>query len=110
MTKISLIALCYLLVANAAALAQNPPPNEPPPPPSGHEDAIVNGKHIQPRAAPGEKTQDPGATRLLQEGAHDPAAEEPIVVPRDIYGNPIGGNPGLNPPGLPHGQATPKPQ
>jgi hypothetical protein len=109
MTKIRLIAFCGCLVASAAALAQNPPPNEPPPPPSGREDAIVNGKHIQPHAAPGEKTQDTDATRLLQQNAHDPASQEPIVVPRDIYGNPLGGNPGLNPPGLSRDQAAPKP-
>ncbi|HVJ52928.1 MAG TPA: hypothetical protein VM689_10720 [Aliidongia sp.] len=108
MTRIAFLSA--LLVAFAGtAHAQTPQQTEPPP--IFRNGPIVNGKNLQPHLTPGEKEQDPeAANHLLQFGAHDQAAQSPIVVPRDIYGNPLGGNPGLNPPGLtPQQQASPKP-
>ncbi len=111
MTRKNLLALGIYLVAGAAlapAWAQTPPgaatppaPDAPPAEPPGHAHAVIGGKRLQPHSEPGQAGQSPEAQiRLLQRGAKDPAATEPIVVPRDLYGNPLGGNPGLNPPGL----------
>jgi len=112
MTKTSVFALGVYLVASALVTpvgAQTPsaPPGTATAPdpdataaePPGREHAIVGGKRVQPHSEPGQDGQSPEAQiRLLQKGAKDPAATEPIVVPRDLYGNPLGGNPGLNPP------------
>jgi hypothetical protein len=113
MTRTTVLALCLTLLASAPTApgwAQTPPalpgPGTPPdaaapPDPPGHERAVIGGKRLQPHSEPGQAGQSPEAQiRLLQQGAKDPAATEPVVVPRDLYGNPLGGNPGLNPPGL----------
>jgi hypothetical protein len=98
MTKTTLFAFC--LFAATSALAQAPSPSSDPAPSTGHEQrAIVGGRELQPRPAPGESGQSPEAQlKLLQKGAKEPPANEPVVVPRDLYGNPLGGNPGMNPP------------
>ena len=114
MAKIAPLAICACLAASAPAAlawAQTPPPSsaigaatgaapDTSAPPE-REHAVIGGKNIQPRSVPGEAGQSPEAQiRLLQKGARDLPPDEPIVVPHDIYGNPLGGNPGLNPPGL----------
>jgi hypothetical protein len=98
MTRTILIAVCFCLATGVAA--QTPPvaPDAPAAPPA-RERAIVGGKDLQPRPVPGESGQSPEAQlHLLQRGAQEPPSNQPVVVPRDIYGNPLGGNPGLNPP------------
>jgi hypothetical protein len=106
MIRATILAFLVAL-GTCPALAQTPPS----PPPTAPQEAIVNGKHLQPHLEPGRKEQDPeAANRLLQQGANDPAAQAPIVVPHDIYGNPIGGSPGLNPPGLPPQPANAPPK
>ena len=102
---IKTILLIFGFSVAASASAQSPPvAPDPQSAPSGHEQrAIVGGRELQPRPAPGESGQNPEAQlKLLQKGATEPPANEPIVVPRDLYGNPLGGNPGMSPP-------TPKP-
>jgi hypothetical protein len=102
MTKIALFTLCLTLAASLPALAQTAPPTEPP----SHTAPIVGGKNMQPHSVPGQAGPSPEAQiHLLQKGATEEPANEPVVVPRDLYGNPLGGNPGLNPPGL---EPTPK--
>jgi hypothetical protein len=120
MSRTTIIALCAGLAAGAitaSAAAQtlpqptappgtaaSPDPNAPPDAdlgPANREHAVMGGKRLQPHSVPGQSGQSPEAQlRLLQRNARDSASNEPIVVPRDIYGNPLGGNPGLNPPGL----------
>ena len=120
MSRTTIIALCACLAAGAIAVSAaaqtlpqttsppgtgaSPDPNAPPDTdlgPANRERAVIGGKNIQPRSVPGQSGQSPEAQlRLLQRNAREPASNEPVVVPRDIYGNPLGGNPGLNPPGL----------
>ena len=109
MSKAAGFVICVSLLVAGSALAQTPTSAAPPPPPDqdtpaeppGHEHAVVGGKNLQPRAVPGQSGQSPEAQiRLLQRNAKDQTSIEPIVVPRDLYGNPIGGSPGANPPGL----------
>jgi hypothetical protein len=111
MSKTTLLAICACLMAVTAAPAQTPaaaPGSAPsaeaaPPPPedAGREHAVIGGKRIQPRSVPGQSGQSPEAQiRLLQKAAKDAPSNEPIVTPRDIYGNPLGGSPGADPPGL----------
>jgi hypothetical protein len=106
MLKTPAVMICLGLMAGGPALAQSPPPgSEPPDPapvePASREHAVVGGKNIQPRTVPREAGQSPEAQlHLLQKGRQDLPPGEPVVVPRDIFGNPLGGNPGLNPPGL----------
>jgi len=58
---------------------------------------IVNGHNLQPRPGqPPSKQQANQVNQLLQQTPPDPAADGPIVQPRDLYGNPIGGSPGLD--------------
>jgi len=109
-------ALCVSLLAAASALAQTPtgappPDQQVPADPPGHEHAVVGGKNLQPHALPGDSGQSPEAQiRLLQRNAKDRPSTEPIVVPHDLYGNPLGGSPGANPPGLePTPGASPPP-
>jgi hypothetical protein len=105
MTRTILFAVCFCLATGAAAQT---PPVAPDAPPPSRERPIVGGKDLQPHPAPGESGQSPEAQlHLLQRGAQEPPSNEPVVVPRDIYGNPLGGNPGLNPP--PPVQPPPKP-
>jgi hypothetical protein len=82
-----------LAVAAVPALAQEtlPLPGEHP------RTAIVGGRHIQPRPEDGRGQPDPGARRLLEREK----SGEPAPAPHDLYGQPLGGNPGLSPPGLP---------
>ena len=107
MSKTVGFALCMSLLVAASALAQTPTGAPPPPDqtvpdePPGHERAVVGGKKLQPHSVPGQAGQSPEAQiRLLQRTAKDKPSAEPIVVPRDLYGNPLGGSPGANPPGL----------
>jgi|GEM_PF-5166852 hypothetical protein len=111
MTRTSSVALCLLLAASPlAAPAQTPPAPDAEAPPPDRDRAIVGGKHLQPHAPPGEAGKSPETEiHLLQKGAKEAPANEPPVVPRDLYGNPLGGNPGLNPPGLGTAPAQPKP-
>jgi hypothetical protein len=56
---------------------------------------IVNGKQLQPRAnQPPTKQEANQIDRLAP--PPDPAANGPLVQPRDLFGNPLGGNPGLD--------------
>ena len=96
MTRTILIAVCFCLATGVAAQT---PPAIPDPAVPTRDRPIVGGKDLQPRPAPGESGQSPETQlHLLQRGAKEPPSNEPVVVPRDIYGNPLGGNPGLNPP------------
>jgi hypothetical protein len=96
MTRTILFAVYLCLATGAAAQAPPAPPDAAAP---AHERAIIGGRDLQPRPAPGESGQSPEAQlHLLQRGAKEPPANEPVVMPRDLYGNPLGGNPGLNPP------------
>ena len=59
---------------------------------------IVNGKQLQPRPGqPPSRQQVNQVDQLLKATPPDPAANGPIVQPRDLFGNPLGGSPGLNP-------------
>jgi len=58
---------------------------------------IVNGKDLQPRpGAPPSRQETQQINQLLEQTPTDPAANGPIVEPRDLFGNPLGGNPGLD--------------
>ena len=115
MSKTAGFALCLSLLVAVPALAQTPTNAAPPPPdqtapedPPGVEHAVVGGKKLQPHSVPGQAGQSPEAQiRLLQRTATDRPSTEPIVVPHDIYGNPLGGSPGANPPGLEPPPASP---
>ena len=107
MSKTAGFAICLSLFVAVPGLAQTPTSAAPPPEqdvpaePPGHEHAIVGGKKLQPHSVPGQSGQSPEAQiRLLQRSAKDRPSTEPIVVPHDLYGNPLGGSPGANPPGL----------
>lgn len=59
---------------------------------------IVNGKQLQPRpSGPPSKQESQQVNQLLQQTPPDPAANGPIVQPHDLFGNPLGGSPGLYP-------------
>jgi hypothetical protein len=110
-TAIGAALLCLLAAVPTIGLAQPPTdptapnPGVPAPDSADRDRAIVNGKRIQPHAAPSESAKSPeDQIRLLQKEAKQPPSEEPIVEPRDFYGRPLGGNPGLPPPAL-----TPQP-
>jgi hypothetical protein len=105
MIKTIALSTLLILLGTGAAVAGNTDPT-----PTGRENAIVNGKRLQPRPTAGQNDREPdSAAQLLQQGASNPAADAPVVVPRDMYGNPLGGNPGLNPPGLTPQQKQTKP-
>jgi len=58
---------------------------------------IVNGKDLQPRpSGPPSRQENQQINQLLEQTPTDPAANGPIVQPRDLFGNPIGGTPGLD--------------
>jgi hypothetical protein len=111
-TAIGAALLCLVAAVPGVGLAQ--PPTDPaapdpaataPPDTADRDRAIVNGKRVQPHTAPGESAKSPeDQIRLLKREATQPPSEEPIVAPRDFYGRPLGGNPGLPPPAL-----TPQP-
>lgn len=116
MSKIAAGALCLSLLLAVPALAQTPTSAAPPPDqtvpdePPGHEHAVVGGKRLQPHSVPGQAGQSPEAQiRLLQRNASATPSNEPIVVPHDLYGNPLGGSPGANPPGLEPPPSSPTP-
>ena len=118
MSKTVGFVICLSLLVAVPALAQTPTSAAPPPPdqtappdePPGHEHAVVGGKRLQPHSVPGQAGQSPEAQiRLLQRNAADRTSTEPIVVPHDLYGNPLGGSPGANPPGLEPPPSSPTP-
>jgi hypothetical protein len=100
-------------LTTSAALAQTTPPAPQPQvtlpgsvdntaPGTGAADLphgpIVNGKQLQPRAGqPPSKQEANQVDQLLKSAPPDKAADGPIVQPHDIYGNPLGGSPGLDP-------------
>jgi hypothetical protein len=58
---------------------------------------IVNGKPLQPRPGmPPTKAETQQIDQLLQQTPAGATASGPIVQPRDLYGNPLGGSPGLD--------------
>ena len=59
---------------------------------------IVNGRQLQPRAGqPPSKQEANQIDQLVKSTPPDKVADGPIVQPHDIYGNPLGGSPGLDP-------------
>lgn len=59
---------------------------------------IVNGKQLQPRAGqPPSRQETNQIDQLVKSTPPDAAANGPIVQPRDLFGNPLGGSPGLDP-------------
>lgn len=59
---------------------------------------IVNGKQLQPRAGqPPTKQEANQIDQLVKSTPPDAAVNGPIVQPRDLFGNPLGGSPGLDP-------------
>ncbi len=85
----------FLILALAAGLAGPVLAQDQSAEEAARQHAIVGGRDVQPRPAPGEAGKtDPEVQRLLDQGKDT----GPVVPPHDIYGNPIGGNPGLNPP------------
>ncbi len=100
------------LTAGAAA-AQTTLPTQPPqvtlpgsadttPPGTGAADLphgpIVNGHQLQPRAGqPPSKQEANQVDQLVKSTPPDKAADGPIVQPHDLFGNPLGGSPGLDP-------------
>jgi len=102
-----LATLAITGLATGGALAQTPPQTAPSsidttPPGTGAADLphgpIVNGKQLQPRAGqPPSRQEANQVDQLLKSTPPDAAADGPIVQPRDLYGNPLGGSPGLDP-------------
>jgi hypothetical protein len=77
----------------AAALAQQTAPQH----------AYSDGAKLQPRPGEGENrgSADPAEVQsLLDSLAKNAGPSQPASTPTDIYGKPLGNNPGLNPPGL----------
>jgi hypothetical protein len=112
--RLTLAALAGLMLAGSAlaqtqpahttstTLQQTAPSDDTTPPGTGATDLphgpIVNGKQLQPRASqPPTKQQDAQINQLVHQTPPDPAANGPIVQPHDLYGNPLGGSPGLDP-------------
>lgn len=59
---------------------------------------IVNGRQLQPRAGqPPSKQEANQVDQLVKSTPPDGVANGPIVQPHDLYGNPLGGSPGLDP-------------
>ncbi|MDB5360894.1 MAG: hypothetical protein JWO51_2191 [Rhodospirillales bacterium] len=59
---------------------------------------IVNGRQLQPRAGqPPSKQEANQVDRLVKSTPPDAVANGPIVQPHDLFGNPLGGSPGLDP-------------
>ncbi|HLZ65096.1 MAG TPA: hypothetical protein VKQ29_02640 [Aliidongia sp.] len=56
---------------------------------------IVNGKQLQPRSGQAPTKDEVSQINRLQPPP-DPAANGPLVQPRDLFGNPLGGSPGLD--------------
>jgi hypothetical protein len=82
-----------LAEVSAAALAQQTAPQR----------AYSDGFKLQPRPGEGENrgSTDPAEVEsLLNSLDKTVEPDRPASVPTDIYGKPLGSNPGLNPPGL----------
>lgn len=104
-----LATLAIAGLAAGGALAQTPPSARTPPssldttaPGTGAADLphgpIVNGKQLQPRAGqPPSRQETNQIDQLVKSTPPDAAANGPIVQPRDLFGNPLGGSPGLDP-------------
>jgi hypothetical protein len=83
----------FLAGVSAAALAQQTAPQR----------AYSDGAKLQPRPGEGENrgSTDPAEVQsLLDSLAKESGSSQPASPPTDIYGRPLGNNPGLNPPGL----------
>jgi hypothetical protein len=96
-----LAAVAIAVLTTGGALAQTAPSADATPPGTGAADLphgpIVNGKQLQPRAGqPPSRQETKEVDRLLQSTPPDAAADGPLVQPRDLYGNPLGGSPGLD--------------
>lgn len=115
-TKVAIWAIASVATGGALAQTATPAPHttsstlqqtapssdDNTPPGTGAADLphgpIVNGKQLQPRpGAPPSKQEAQQINQLLQQTPPDPAANGPIVQPRDLFGNPLGGSPGLDP-------------
>lgn len=103
-----LATLAIAGVTASGALAQTPSARTPPSsvdttaPGTGAADLphgpIVNGKQLQPRAGqPPSRQETNQIDQLVNSTPPDAAANGPIVQPRDLFGNPLGGSPGLDP-------------
>jgi hypothetical protein len=102
MTFSALATVAWL--ASASAFAQSSPSPAPVPPlsdgtplPGGQ--AVVGGKDIQPQGVPDQKLTGSLAgveSVLRQDDTY--GKESQAVQPRDLYGNPMGGDPGLHTP------------
>jgi hypothetical protein len=112
--RLALLALAGLALSGSAlaqvpaghstssTLQQTAPSDDTTPPGTGATDLphgpIVNGHQLQPRAGqPPSKQEANQVNQLVHQIPPDPAANGPIVQPRDLYGNPLGGSPGLDP-------------
>jgi len=105
--------LAIASLTTGAAVAQTPPPLPPSQvtlpgsadttaPGTGAADLphgpIVNGHQLQPRAGqPPSKQEANQVDQLVKSTPPDKAADGPIVQPHDLFGNPLGGSPGLDP-------------
>jgi hypothetical protein len=59
---------------------------------------IVNGRQLQPRAGqPPSKQEANQVDQLVKSTPPDAKADGPIVQPHDLFGNSLGGSPGLDP-------------
>jgi len=109
-----LATLAIAGLAGGGALAQTAPPSsttslqqtapsaDTTPPGTGAADLphgpIVNGKQLQPRAGqPPSRQETNQIDQLVKSTPPDAVADGPIVQPHDLYGNPLGGSPGLDP-------------
>jgi hypothetical protein len=91
------LAGVFLGGGSAAALAQTASSQTAP------QRAYSDGFKLQPRPSEGENrgSTDPAQVEsLLDSLAKGSGSSQPESVPTDIYGRPLGNNPGLNPPGL----------
>ncbi|WP_189043987.1 hypothetical protein [Aliidongia dinghuensis] len=58
---------------------------------------IVGGKNLQPRPnGPPTQQENQQINQLLQQTPPDSKANGPIVQPRDLFGNPLGGSPTID--------------
>ena len=83
------LALPALALALAAGLAhaqatQQPPADAPPPRP-----AIVDGKHVQPLPAPGERRDAPSVPGLDHDLRANGGIDGTPTPPHDLYGRPL---------------------
>ena len=88
--------------SSTTSLQQTAPSADTTPPGTGAADLphgpIVNGHQLQPRAGqPPSKQEANQVDQLVKSTPPDKAADGPIVQPHDLFGNPLGGSPGLDP-------------